>query len=57
MMTSGPPGFSVPNISRPNNYDSNNSNDFNSNNHSNMINDSLDPLNAMEKTISDQVFF
>ncbi len=57
MMTSGPSGFSVPNISRVGGYDSSNSNEFNSNNHSSMMNDSLDPLNAMEKTISDQVLF
>lgn len=56
MMTPGPPGFSVPNVSRPNNnYDSAGSSDFNTNNHANMMNDSLDPLNAMEKSISDQV--
>lgn len=58
MMTPGPPGFTVPNASRAgNNYESTGTSDFNSNNHSNMISDSLDPLNAIEKSISDQVGF
>lgn len=55
MMTPGPPGFSVPNVSRSNNYDTSNSSEFSSNSRSNMLSDPLDPLNAMEKSISDQV--
>lgn len=60
MMTSGPPGFSVPNVSRANNYDTSNSSEYSSNGHCNILGDSLESLkleslNVMEKNITDQV--